>query len=193
MSHRINSHICLMLSVYKNFHHTVKYSCKWNHIFQGLTGLEIYISMKASKTKNRFEKSSGFLKEGINIPNHNTIYPFLTVLHRWLINCTWLGFRFQWFRVHFKTSLNNNSNTINVMIKESYQAFLVAEWIFQHSPLRRQLASHRIARILPTQNYYHNITLLKCTPWISRNMQTHTHTHIRHCLYTVKPLVLSGC
>jgi len=37
-----------MLSVYKSIHQTVKYGCQGNHILQGLTGLEIKISMKAS-------------------------------------------------------------------------------------------------------------------------------------------------
>ena len=41
MSDKINSHICLMLSVYKSFHQTVKYRRRRNHILQDLTGLEI--------------------------------------------------------------------------------------------------------------------------------------------------------
>jgi len=41
MSGKINSHICLMLSVYKSFRQTVKYGCQRNHILQDLTGLEI--------------------------------------------------------------------------------------------------------------------------------------------------------
>ena len=74
MSGKINSHTCLMLTVYKSFQ-TVKYGQqsssssylfdivyekqrnqknKRNHISQDLTGLEIKISMKASKTENRF-------------------------------------------------------------------------------------------------------------------------------------------
>jgi len=44
-----------MLSVYKGFYQTVKYNWQRNHIFQDLTGLEIEISMKASKTENWFE------------------------------------------------------------------------------------------------------------------------------------------
>jgi len=40
-----------MKSVHKSFHQTVKYGC----ILQDLTGLEISISMKASKTKNQFK------------------------------------------------------------------------------------------------------------------------------------------
>ena len=43
MSAKINSHICLMLSVYKSFHQTVKYGRKRNLILQDLTGLEIQI------------------------------------------------------------------------------------------------------------------------------------------------------
>jgi len=41
MSDKINSHICLMLGVYKRFHQMVKYGWQSNHILQGLTGLEI--------------------------------------------------------------------------------------------------------------------------------------------------------
>jgi len=39
MSDKINSLICLMLSVYKSFHQMVKYSHQRNHILQDLTGL----------------------------------------------------------------------------------------------------------------------------------------------------------
>ena len=38
---KINSHICLMLSVYKTFHQTVKYGHQRNKILQDLIGLEI--------------------------------------------------------------------------------------------------------------------------------------------------------
>ena len=41
MSDKINSHICLMLSVYKSFHQTVKYGHQRKQILQDLTGLEI--------------------------------------------------------------------------------------------------------------------------------------------------------
>jgi len=41
MSDKINSHICLMLSVYNSVHQTVKYGCQRNYILQDLTGLEI--------------------------------------------------------------------------------------------------------------------------------------------------------
>jgi len=41
MSDKINSYICLILSVYKSFHQTVKYGHQRNHIVQDLTGLEI--------------------------------------------------------------------------------------------------------------------------------------------------------
>ena len=41
MSGKINSHICLMLSVYESFHQTVIYGQKGNYILQDLTGLEI--------------------------------------------------------------------------------------------------------------------------------------------------------
>jgi len=41
MSDKINSHICLMLSVYKSFHQIVKYGCQRNHILQDLIELEI--------------------------------------------------------------------------------------------------------------------------------------------------------
>jgi len=49
--------ICLMLSVYESFHQEVKYGCERNHILQDLTGLEIYISMKASKNRNPVYKN----------------------------------------------------------------------------------------------------------------------------------------
>jgi len=69
MSGKINSHICLMLSVYKCFHQMVKFGQQRNHISQDLK-----ISMKASKTKSRFQTSfeqlrSSFEQAGINIPN----------------------------------------------------------------------------------------------------------------------------
>ena len=72
MSDKINSHICLMLSVYKSFHEMVKYGCQRNQILQDLTGLETEISMKAGKSENRFETSfqkpkTGVPKTGINI------------------------------------------------------------------------------------------------------------------------------
>jgi len=41
MSDKINSHICLLLSVYKSVHPAVKYSQQRNHILQYLTGLDI--------------------------------------------------------------------------------------------------------------------------------------------------------
>jgi len=55
MSDKINSNICLMLSVYKSFHQKVKYDRQRNHILQDLTGLLISISMKASKIENLFQ------------------------------------------------------------------------------------------------------------------------------------------
>jgi len=41
MSDKTNSHIWLMLSVYKSFHQKVKYGHQWNHILQDLTGPKI--------------------------------------------------------------------------------------------------------------------------------------------------------
>jgi len=41
MSVKINSHIYLMLSVYKTFHQTVKYGHQRNQILQDIFGLEI--------------------------------------------------------------------------------------------------------------------------------------------------------
>jgi len=41
MSGKMNSHICLMFSVYKSVHQTVKYEQQGNYILQDLTGLEI--------------------------------------------------------------------------------------------------------------------------------------------------------
>ena len=55
ISGKINSSICLMLSVYKSFHQTVKYWKQRNDILHDLTGLEIQISMKTSKTENLLE------------------------------------------------------------------------------------------------------------------------------------------
>ena len=55
MSGKINSHICLMLSVYKTFRQTVNYGRQRNKKLQdlGLIELEIQIYMIASETKNR--------------------------------------------------------------------------------------------------------------------------------------------
>jgi len=39
----------------KFFHQTVKFDRQRNYIVQDLTGLEIEISMKASKAKNQFD------------------------------------------------------------------------------------------------------------------------------------------
>jgi len=50
-----------MLSVYKSFHQTVKYGHQRNHILQYLTGLETLISMKGSKTENRFSTTESQL------------------------------------------------------------------------------------------------------------------------------------
>jgi len=55
MSGKINLHACLMSNVYKSCHQTVKYGWQRNHVLQDLTGLEISIYMKASKTKNWFK------------------------------------------------------------------------------------------------------------------------------------------
>ena len=41
MSDKNNSHICLLLNVYKSFNQTVKYGQQRNHILEDLTGLEI--------------------------------------------------------------------------------------------------------------------------------------------------------
>jgi len=41
MSGKINSHICLLLSIYKTLHQTIKYGQQRNQILQDLTGLEI--------------------------------------------------------------------------------------------------------------------------------------------------------
>jgi len=55
-----------MWSVYKSFHQTVKYGQQRNRILQDLTGLEIKISMKASKTKNWFD--TGFQQPKTGLP-----------------------------------------------------------------------------------------------------------------------------
>ena len=47
------------------FHQTVKYGQQRNHLLQDLTGLEAYISMKASKTKNWFETGFQQPKSGL--------------------------------------------------------------------------------------------------------------------------------
>ena|SRR6218665_2568793 len=52
---------------------TVKYSLLTNHILQDLTGLEIKISMKASKTENRFSTTENWFSK---------IQTGFTVLHR---------------------------------------------------------------------------------------------------------------
>jgi len=38
---KINSQICLIMSIYESFHQKVKYGWQRNHILQDLTGLEI--------------------------------------------------------------------------------------------------------------------------------------------------------
>src|SRR6218665_1049233 len=58
-------HTFLTLSVYKSFHQPVKYGRQRNHILQDSTGLEISISMKASKTKNRFRTGFQQPKSGL--------------------------------------------------------------------------------------------------------------------------------
>ena len=59
-----------MLSVYENFHETLKHARQGYHILQDLTGPEIEIFMKASKTENRFSTTkTQFAKYGINIPS----------------------------------------------------------------------------------------------------------------------------
>jgi len=68
MLDKINAHVYLMLSVYKSFQQTVKYGRQRNHILQDLNGLEIKISMKASKTENWFE--TGFQQPKIDLPNN---------------------------------------------------------------------------------------------------------------------------
>jgi len=55
MSGKINLQNRLMLGIYKSFRQTFKYGRQGNHILQDFTGLEILISMKASKTENRFQ------------------------------------------------------------------------------------------------------------------------------------------
>src|SRR6218665_1046113 len=54
MPGKIISNICLMLSVYKSYQ-MVKYGRQRNQILPDLTGLEIQVSMKASKIENRFK------------------------------------------------------------------------------------------------------------------------------------------
>ena|SRR6218665_2099808 len=68
MPDKMNSHIGLMLGVYKRFHQTVKYGLQRDLILQGLTGLEIKISMKASKTEKRFK--IGFQQPKISLPKN---------------------------------------------------------------------------------------------------------------------------
>jgi len=68
MSDKINSHIFSVLSVYKSCPQTVKYGYQRNHILQDLTGLEIKISMKASKMENRFE--TGFQSPKTSFPKN---------------------------------------------------------------------------------------------------------------------------
>jgi len=65
MAGKINSNICLMLSVYKSHRHMVKYGRQRNHILQDLTELEMQIPMKASKTENRFETGFQQPKSGL--------------------------------------------------------------------------------------------------------------------------------
>jgi len=63
-----------MFSVYKTFQQTVKCSHQGNHKLQHLTGLEIYISIKASKTEIQFE--TGFQQPETSLPKR----PVLTFI-----------------------------------------------------------------------------------------------------------------
>ena len=54
MSHKINSHICLMLSVYKSFHQTVKYGRHRNHNNYTLKLKFLWRSIKPKLVSNRF-------------------------------------------------------------------------------------------------------------------------------------------
>ena len=76
MSNKINLHVCLMFSVYKGFHQTVKYGSLRNHILQDLTWLEIKISIRPVKPKTGLKpvvnsRKPVYQKSEINIPNHN--------------------------------------------------------------------------------------------------------------------------
>jgi len=56
-----------MLSVYENFHETLKHARQGYHILQDLTGPEIEIFMKASKTENWFQ--TGFQQPKPSLQN----------------------------------------------------------------------------------------------------------------------------
>jgi len=60
-----------MLSVYESFYQMVKYGQQRNHVLQDLTGLEISISMKASKTENQFE--TGFQQPKTGLPRKSVL------------------------------------------------------------------------------------------------------------------------
>ena len=51
MSDKVNWYICLMLSVYKCFHETVKYGQRRNYILQDLTGLHYTFLWRPVKQK----------------------------------------------------------------------------------------------------------------------------------------------
>jgi len=76
MSDKINLHISLLLSVYKSSHQTVKYGHQRNNIYNNITGLEIKISMKSSKAKNRFEP--GFQQPKTCLPKNLVLTSLLT-------------------------------------------------------------------------------------------------------------------
>ena len=59
-----------MLIVYKTSHQMVKYGLQRYHILQDLIGLEIEISMKASKTENRFQTGFQQPKTGLHKNRH---------------------------------------------------------------------------------------------------------------------------
>ena len=65
MSDKINSHICLMLSVYESFHQIWPHGRQRNYIVQDLTGLEILIYMNASKSTYRFQTGFQQPKSGL--------------------------------------------------------------------------------------------------------------------------------
>ena len=102
MSDKVNSHICLLLCVYKSFHQTVKYCSQRNQILQDLTGLETKISMKASKTRTGFKplfnNQNRFAKNLLTSLISNKVCRGLVVMRKYVwsfIVSFWSSFKIQ--------------------------------------------------------------------------------------------------
>src|SRR6218665_1263714 len=91
MSDKINSHICLILSVYKSFHRTVK-NGKETMYYKINLGLKYKFSMMVSKIENRFK--TGFQQPKTGLPK-NWLYHPQEKMRNWtayIAGADWLKF-----------------------------------------------------------------------------------------------------